>query len=86
MHDPKISALTYLAPILWLLGFPEQARRSSAAAFRYAEEMNQVNLTVHVHVFAGAGLHELLRDRARSARMPPRSSTSRGGMGCATGC
>ena len=62
VHDPKISALTYLAPILWLLGFPEQARRSSAAAFRYAEELNQVNLTVHVHVFAGAGLHELLRD------------------------
>ena len=62
VHDPKISALTYLAVVLWLLGFPEQARRSSTAAFRYAEELNQVNLTTHVHVFAGAGLHELLRD------------------------
>ena len=62
MHDPKISALTYLAPILWLLGFPEQAGRSSEAAFQYAGELNQVNLTTHVHVFAGAGFHELLRN------------------------
>lgn len=64
VHDAKISALTYLAVVLWLLGFPEQARRSSEAAFRYAVELNQANLTAHVHVFAGAGLHELLRDVA----------------------
>ena len=59
VHDPKISALTYLAVVLWLLGFPEQARRSSAAAFRYAEEMNQVNLTAHVQ--------DLCRRRAKRA-------------------
>jgi predicted ATPase len=60
VHDPKVSALTYLAPVLWILGFPEQARRSSTAAFRCAAELNQANLTAHVHNFAGAGLGELL--------------------------
>ena len=87
VHDPKISALTYLALILWLLGFPEQARRSSAAAFRYAEELNQVNLTAHVRVLCrrraaraaarrGRGPHARRRDRrslaaARLALLAP---------------
>jgi predicted ATPase len=62
VHDPKVSALTYLAPVLWILGFPEQARRSSTAAFRCAAELDQANLTAHVHNFAGAGLDELLGD------------------------
>jgi predicted ATPase len=63
VHDPKISALSYLPLVLWLLGYPEEARRASGAAFRCAEEMNQANLTGHVRMFAGAALHELLRDR-----------------------
>jgi class 3 adenylate cyclase/predicted ATPase len=62
VHDPKISALTYLAPILWILGFPDQAKRSSVAAFELAKRLDQVNLTVHVQVYAGAGLQELLRN------------------------
>lgn len=62
VHDPKVSALTYLAPVLWILGFPEQARRSSTAAFHCAAELDQANLTAHVHNFAGAGLVELLGD------------------------
>jgi predicted ATPase/class 3 adenylate cyclase len=62
VHDPKISALSYLPLILWLLGYPEEARRASGAAFRCAEEMNQANLIGHVRMFAGAALHELLRD------------------------
>jgi predicted ATPase/class 3 adenylate cyclase len=62
VHDPKVSALTYLALILWILGFPEQARRASSAAFRCAAELDQANLTAHVHNFAGAGLDELLGD------------------------
>ncbi|MGB9318957.1 MAG: adenylate/guanylate cyclase domain-containing protein, partial [Pseudolabrys sp.] len=64
VHDPKVSALTYLAPVLWILGFPEQARRSSNAAFHCATELDQANLTAHVHNFAGAGLDELLGDVA----------------------
>ena len=64
VHDPKVSALTYLALVLWILGFPEQACRSSIAAFRCAAELDQANLTAHVHNFAGAGLCELLGDVA----------------------
>jgi predicted ATPase len=48
--------------VLWILGFPEQARRSSTAAFHCAAELDQANLTAHVHNFAGAGLDELLGD------------------------
>jgi predicted ATPase/class 3 adenylate cyclase len=64
VHDPKVSALTYLALVLWILGFPDQAQRSSTAAFACAGELNQANLTAHVHNFAGAGLDELLGDVA----------------------
>ncbi|WP_108516550.1 adenylate/guanylate cyclase domain-containing protein [Bradyrhizobium algeriense] len=62
VHDPKVSALTYLALVLWILGLPDQARRSSNEAFRCAAELDQANLTAHVHNFAGAGLDELLGD------------------------
>jgi predicted ATPase/class 3 adenylate cyclase len=62
VHDPEVSALTYLSLVLWMLGYPEQAQRSSEAAFRCAAGLNQANLTAHVHNFAGAGLAELLGD------------------------
>jgi predicted ATPase len=62
VHDAKVSALTYLALVLWVLGFPEQARHASTAAFHCAAELDQANLTAHVHNFAGAGLDELLGD------------------------
>ena len=64
VHDPQVSALTYLALVLWMLGFPDQAHRSSMAAFQCAAELDQANLTAHVHNFAGAGLAELLSDMA----------------------
>ncbi|HEY2616909.1 MAG TPA: AAA family ATPase [Acetobacteraceae bacterium] len=62
VHDPQVSALTYLAPVFWMLGFPDQASRSSVAAFQCAAELDQANLAAHVHNFAGAGLAELLTD------------------------
>src|ERR1700682_2744055 len=46
-------------------GLPEEARRSSNEAFRCAAELDQANLTAHVHDFAGAGLDELLGDVPR---------------------
>jgi predicted ATPase len=52
--------LAYLAVILWILGYPQQARRWQAEAFQYAEVLNQANLTAHVRVYGGAGLDELL--------------------------
>ena len=60
VHDPKISALAYLAIIKWILGFPDQARMLAIEALHYAEELNQANLTAHVRTYAGAGLDELL--------------------------
>jgi predicted ATPase/class 3 adenylate cyclase len=62
VHDPQISALTYLTIVLWLLGFPDQAHRCRQAALCSAAELDQANLTAHVHNFAGAGLDELCDD------------------------
>ncbi|RTE93947.1 adenylate/guanylate cyclase domain-containing protein [Bradyrhizobium sp. LVM 105] len=64
VHDPKASALPYLAIVLWMLGYPEQAQRTSRAAFEYAAELNQTNLTAHVQVYGGAGPAELMGDTA----------------------
>jgi predicted ATPase/class 3 adenylate cyclase len=64
VHDPEVSALTYLSLVLWILGFPDQARGSSAAALRCAADLDQANLTAHVRNFAGAALAELLGDVA----------------------
>ena len=64
VHDPKASALPYLAIVLWILGYPEQAQRTSRAAFEYAVELNQINLTAHVEVYGGAAPAELMGDVA----------------------
>ncbi|UVO27502.1 adenylate/guanylate cyclase domain-containing protein [Bradyrhizobium arachidis] len=64
IHDAKASALPYLAVVLWLLGFPEQAESASRAAFEYAAELNQTNLTAHVRVYGGAAPAELMGDVA----------------------
>ena len=64
VHDPKASALPYLAIVLWILGYPDQARRTSGAAFEYAAELSQTNLTAHVAVYGGAGPAELVGDVA----------------------
>ena len=80
VHDPKISALPYLAVVLWILGYPDQARSMSRAAFDYAAELNQTNLTTHVTVYGGAGFGELIGDvtavhaHADSHRRPRRSA------------
>ena len=62
IHDPKISALPYMAVILWILGYPQQARHRSVETLQYAKVLNQATLTAHVRVYGGAGLDELLRD------------------------
>ena len=64
VHDPKASALPYLAIVLWILGYPEQAQSLGRAAFEYAMELNQTNLTAHVKVYGGAGPAELMGDVA----------------------
>ena len=64
VHDPKVSALPYLAIVLWILGYPEQAQSMGRAAFEYATELNQTNLIGHVRVYGGAGPAELMGDVA----------------------
>jgi predicted ATPase/class 3 adenylate cyclase len=64
VHDPKASALPYLAIVLWILGYPEQAQSLGRAAFDYAMELNQTNLIGHVRVYGGAGPAELMGDVA----------------------
>ena len=64
VHDPKVSAFPYLAIVLWILGYPEQAQSLGRAAFEYAMELNQTNLTTHVKVYGGAGPAELMGDVA----------------------
>ena len=64
VHDPKASALPYLAIVLWILGYPEQAQSLGRAAFEYAMELNQTNLIGHVKVYGGAGPAELMGDVA----------------------
>ncbi|RWK44302.1 adenylate/guanylate cyclase domain-containing protein [Mesorhizobium sp.] len=68
VHDPKISALAYLAIVKWILGQPDKARTLAIEALRYAEELNQANLTAHVRTYAGAGLDELLGETSRVRR------------------
>jgi predicted ATPase len=60
VHDPKYYAIAYLPVIYWILGYPDQARISQAAAFEYASELNQAVLATHVRIYGGAGLDELL--------------------------
>ena len=60
--DPGASGLAFLALVLWVSGFPEQARRASRDAIRAARGLEHVNTTCHVRLFAGAHLAELLRD------------------------
>ncbi|HEY9063513.1 MAG TPA: AAA family ATPase [Burkholderiaceae bacterium] len=62
VHDPKMYALGYLAVILWIQGYPDTARRWSAAAIDYTAELHHANMTAFARVYGGAGLHELLGD------------------------
>jgi predicted ATPase len=84
VHDPKVSALTYLALVLWVLGFPDQARHASAAAFRGAAELHQANLMAHVHNFAGARTNCSVMSGV-CERMPMRSLSSPIGTAWAIG-
>ncbi len=38
-HDPTVTSLSFAAPVLWLLGYPEQARRAGLEAVALAEQL-----------------------------------------------
>jgi len=48
LTDPGVSSLSMMAGALWMLGYPEQARRKSTEALRLAEAL------AHPHILASA--------------------------------
>jgi predicted ATPase len=75
VHDPQVSALTYLALVLWMLRFP--TRRGVRAMRRSVARRVGSGASAHVHNFAGAGLNELLDESRAGKLMPKRSLSSR---------
>jgi predicted ATPase len=59
--DPRISGLSLLSQVLWVMGFPAKADRTAREAFRCAAELGHTNTLGHVYVHAGAELGELRR-------------------------
>ena len=61
--DPRVSGLSFLALVLWIMGYPDQARRIAGEASRYAAGLQHANTTGHVLCHGGGGeLAHLLRD------------------------
>jgi class 3 adenylate cyclase/predicted ATPase len=60
--DPHASGLSFLALVLWIMGYPDRARRAAAEASRCAAELGHANTIGFARCFAGAQLAELLRD------------------------
>ncbi|WP_459572321.1 adenylate/guanylate cyclase domain-containing protein [Cupriavidus sp. 8B] len=59
--DPGIRGLTFLAWILWYLGYSDQARKRSQEALTLAQEVSHPHSLAHALVFA-AELHQLRRE------------------------
>jgi adenylate cyclase len=63
-QDPATISKAFGAVALWLLGYPDQARRQSAAAITASENQSPSSQAVALH-FA-AVLHQLLRDGSQA--------------------
>jgi class 3 adenylate cyclase/tetratricopeptide (TPR) repeat protein len=59
ISDPSAVSSAFLALVLWISGYPEQAAKMQAQALSYAAELNHFNTSGLVHVFAGAELEQL---------------------------
>ena len=46
--DPSASGLSFLALVLWLMGYPDRARQTADAASRHAAELAHANTTALV--------------------------------------
>ena len=62
LADPRAGALGFLSLILWAQGYPEEARLFRDAAFQRAEELQHVNTSCLIRVYAAAQLAVFLRD------------------------
>jgi predicted ATPase len=60
-QDPGVTALSYLSWVLWVQGYPEQAREKAGAAIVLAEKLNHPYSLGLARAFM-AKLHELLRE------------------------
>ena len=61
--DPRASGLSFLALVLWIMGYPDQARRTADEASGCAAALQHANTTGHVLCHGGGGeLAHLLRD------------------------
>jgi predicted ATPase/class 3 adenylate cyclase len=59
-HETRVSILTYRSWALWMLGYPEAARRDAEQALRYAREIGQAATLMYTvghapltHIFCG---------------------------------
>jgi predicted ATPase len=67
-QDQQASGLAFLALVLWLSGFPDQAGRAIERALGVLEELNHVNSRGYVLVWGAATLAQLRRDVAAVRR------------------
>lgn len=71
-HDPKTFSLSYMAAVDWMLGYPEQAVRTSEVGEAHARLLGYpfdlgFALTIGATVFDHLGLHDGILKRAREA-------------------
>lgn len=59
-HDPGVCCRSYLAWVLWLLGYPEQALTKSQAALKLAQELFHPN-SLAIALDSAAMVHQLCR-------------------------
>ena len=62
--DPAVFGRSLLALVLWLLGYPDQARADFRQALTQAEALEQPSSVAIVHLWAGMGYSLLGRDVA----------------------
>jgi predicted ATPase/DNA-binding winged helix-turn-helix (wHTH) protein len=60
--DLRVSARTFLAPVLWLLGFPDQAARAAEAAIEDARAANHAMSLCHALAFGACPTALLVGD------------------------
>ena len=64
-HDPTVTSLVSAAPVLWYLGYPEQARRMAQDALALAEHLAHP----HTHAVTLDYVSQVLRERREVANM-----------------
>ena len=61
-HDPAISCYSYLAPALWLLGYPDQALALTKAGLHLATQLGHPFSLIHSWLNGAAQVHLMRRE------------------------